>query len=190
MTTLLGPIPFAHTLLTQTVKQGDTVIDATAGNGHDTLFLAKIVGDTGHVIGTDIQPAAIARTTERLKTAGVNDRVSLYCQGHETLEEISAFRNSVIAGAIFNLGYLPRGDKSITTTGSATVHALHTILSQLKQHGLVVLVIYSGHETGKKERDTVLNNVTALSQTDFHVLQYAFINQQNDPPFVIAIEKR
>ena len=63
-------------------------------------------------------------------------------------------------------------------------------MKRLNKHGLLILVIYHGHEGGKEEKDAVLNYVTQLDQKEYHVLQYQFINQKNDPPFVIAIEKR
>ncbi len=52
-----------------------------------------------------------------------------------------------------------------------------------------MLVIYHGHPGGKEERDMVMDYVRQLPQKYIHVLKYEFLNQQNDPPFVIALEK-
>lgn len=102
----------AADVLRQVVQPGDTVVDATLGNGHDTLMLCELVGETGRVIGFDIQPDAVERTRERLADAGMLSRCTLYAEGHEHLSErvITPIRT-----ATFNLGWLPGGDKRITT---------------------------------------------------------------------------
>lgn len=184
-------LPFAKSLLKKVAAPGEIVIDATIGNGHDTIFLAELVGEQGHVYGFDIQSAAIEQAVKSLSASGLLERVSLFQQGHETvLEVLPTDVHGKLAGAIFNLGYLPGGDKSIVTLPHTTISALHQILSIVKKAGIVVLVIYPGHDEGKKERDVLLEEVKKIDQQQFHVLQYQFINQKNNPPFVIAIEKR
>lgn len=100
------------------------------------------------------------------------------------------FVNSTIAAAIFNLGYLPGGDKGVTTTGKTTIAAIEQLFNRLKQGGLIVLVVYHGHPQGKKEKNELLAYVESLPQEKAHAATYQFINQKNDPPFVVAIEKR
>ncbi|RXI98655.1 methyltransferase domain-containing protein [Anaerobacillus alkaliphilus] len=188
---VLGILPFARQLLTNAVSLGDSVIDGTAGNGHDTLFLAQLVGKTGHVFAFDIQEQAILSTKERLETNDALSQVTLYQQGHEAVKELlpTSSRGN-IAGAIFNLGYLPGGDKAIVTKPDTTLLAITDIFSMLKKGGIIVLVIYYGHEEGKLEKDEVLNFVSKIDQTEAHVLSYQFLNQKNNPPFIVAIEKR
>ncbi len=94
-----------------------------------------------------------------------------------------------VAAAIFNLGYLPGSNHDIITRPHTTIQAIENILKLLKVGGLIVLVIYHGHPGGKEERDKVIDYVSQLPQKYVHVLKYAFLNQQNDPPFVIALEK-
>ena len=184
-------LPFTKSLLKKVAAPGEVFIDATIGNGHDTIFLAELVGEQGHVFGFDIQAEAIEQATKRLSASGLLERVSLFQQGHETvLEVLPTDVHGKLAGAIFNLGYLPGGEKSIVTLPQTTISALHQILSIIKKAGIVVLVIYPGHDEGKKERDVLLEEVKKIDQQQFHVLQYQFINQINNPPFVIAIEKR
>ncbi|MDQ0176906.1 putative methyltransferase [Bacillus chungangensis] len=184
-------LPFAKSLLKKAAAPGDIVIDATIGNGHDTCFLAELVGEQGHVYGFDIQAEAIQQTTKKLAASGLLERVTLFQQGHETvLEVLPSDVHGKLAGAIFNLGYLPGGNKSIVTLPHTTISALLKILSILKTAGIVVLVIYPGHDEGQNERDVLLEEVKNIDQQQFHVLQYQFINQKNNPPFVIAIEKR
>lgn len=184
-------LPFARQLLVQAVGAGDIAVDGTLGNGHDTKFLAELVGETGMVFGFDIQAEAIAATTTRLQESSLKERVTLYHQGHEhILYCIPPHYHGQIRGAIFNLGYLPGGDKSIVTTANTTMAAVEQLLDMMAPEGIIVLVIYHGHEEGARERDELLQYVKHLDQQRAHVLQYQFINQVNNPPFIIAIEKR
>lgn len=179
-------LQYAKTLLRDTIEIGDTVVDATAGNGHDTLFLAELVGDTGHVYAFDVQQQAVDATMRRLAEAGVQARCEVILDGHE---QVANYVSTPIKAAVFNLGYLPGAAHDVITKPSTTVAALESLLQQLVVGGMIVLVIYYGHEGGKEERDRVLDYVASLPQKQVHVLRYEFINQQNDPPFVIALEK-
>ncbi|MDR7074102.1 tRNA (mnm(5)s(2)U34)-methyltransferase [Fictibacillus barbaricus] len=188
---LEGVLPFARTLLRTFSNPGDLVIDATCGNGHDTLFLSKRVGKEGKVFAFDIQEKAIQKSQKRLMDNEADANVTFFHASHDTIAEL--LPNTVsgkIAAAIFNLGYLPGSDKSITTTGTSTIRAIEQLLELLKIEGVIVLVIYHGHDEGKREKELVMNFVENLDQTQAHVLRYDFINQKNDPPFVVAIEKR
>ncbi|WP_059103746.1 class I SAM-dependent methyltransferase [Shouchella shacheensis] len=188
---LLGILPFARSLLEQAVQKGDTVIDGTAGNGHDTVFLAELVGEEGLVCSFDIQQEAIKRTKQRVVEAGVDKQVQLHPFGHERVREVEAIRTSHrLSGVIFNLGYLPRGDKSIVTQPHTTIEAINGLLAYMQPGGIVVLVIYHGHPEGTMEKDELLRFATSLPQQDYHVLQYSFMNQKNDPPIILAIETR
>ncbi|HCV53996.1 MAG TPA: rRNA methyltransferase [Exiguobacterium sp.] len=183
-------LPYTKQLLESVIEPGDCVVDMTAGNGHDTQFLAECVGPEGRVLAFDVQAQAIEESTRRLDEAGMLERVDLYHESHIHVgARLSNERRPVRAG-VFNLGYLPGSDKSITTTGEETLEALDALLPVLALGGLVVLVVYHGHLEGKRERDAVLDYVTALDQQDYAVLQYRFLNQQNHPPFIIAIEKK
>lgn len=177
-------LQYAKTLLTQTIEEGATVIDATAGNGHDTLFLAKLVGNTGHVYAFDIQQQALDHTKERLGSYA--SRVTLINDGHEMVTNYVA---QPIDAAIFNLGYLPGGDHSIVTIATTTIEAIDRMLDLLIVGGIIILVIYHGHAGGAIERDAIIQHVSQYDQKYVHVLQYQFLNQKNTPPFIIALEK-
>lgn len=177
-------LPYVKTLLKSTISAGDQVIDATSGNGHDTLFLAQLVGINGHVYAFDVQKTAIEATLLRLGKSREN--VTVIHAGHET---ISSYVTAEISAAVFNLGYLPGADHSIITSPKTTIQAIESCLNLLKVGGLVVLVVYHGHEGGGYERDGLLDFVQNLPQSYVQVLKYEFINQQNQPPFVLAIEK-
>ncbi|RSK28247.1 methyltransferase domain-containing protein [Bacillus sp. HMF5848] len=182
-------LPFAHSLLREAVAEGDTVIDATVGNGHDTVVLAELVGDRGHVFGFDIQEQAIVNTTEKLKQANLLNRVTLIEASHGDLATHMPNTKQVTA-AIFNLGYLPGGDKSIVTKPNSTINAIEQLLAFLVPEGIIVLVVYHGHEEGAKERDALLDFVKDIDQQKASVLCYQFLNQKNNAPFIIAIEKK
>ncbi|PLR79446.1 16S rRNA (cytosine(1402)-N(4))-methyltransferase [Bacillus sp. V3-13] len=184
-------LPFAKTLLSRAVEPGDIVVDATLGNGHDALFLANLVGPEGKVYGFDIQEKAILSSKARLAEHNLLDRITLFHKGHQHMvETIPAADHGRITGAIFNLGYLPGGDKEIVTRPGTTISAVEQLLKMMAPEGIIVLVIYHGHQEGAAERDELLQYLEELDQNTAHVLQYRFINQKNNPPFITAIEKR
>ncbi len=182
--TLQRVLPYTKFLLEQAISRGDWVVDGTAGNGHDTHFLAGLTGSTGKVFAFDIQAEAIRATGERVKDF---DHVELVHDSHAKIKE---YVTSPISAAVFNLGYLPKGDHSIITKAQSTLTALEQCLELLSAHGLLLVVVYSGHEGGSEERDAVMEFVSALPQKSFDVLKYEFINQQHSPPFLLAIEKK
>ncbi|MDV2686378.1 class I SAM-dependent methyltransferase [Alkalihalophilus lindianensis] len=188
---LLGVLPFARFLLERSISPGDIAVDCTAGNGHDSLFLAKLVRENGHVYSVDVQETAILNTRARLDEAEVSSRVTLTQSGHQHIATIiPSDQHARVKGAIFNLGYLPGGDKSIVTQSDTTIEAIEALLELMPKEGVIVLVIYHGHTEGAVERDHLLHYVENLDQKKAHVLNYSFINQANHPPFVVAIEKR
>lgn len=184
---LQSALEFSHTILKENISLGETVIDATVGNGNDTIFLASLVGRSGQVYGFDIQQPAIDKTEQQLLLTGLQQQTTLICTGHENLDQ---YVHETIAGAIFNLGYLPGGDKTIITRGATTIKALQTILPLLRRGGVICLVIYYGHPGGDSERQAVEDFTTQLDQHTFNVLEYQFINQVHTPPRLIVIQKR
>ncbi|QTU83490.1 class I SAM-dependent methyltransferase [Carnobacteriaceae bacterium zg-C25] len=189
MTHLLNALHANHQLLKQHIQPGNTVIDATMGNGHDTLFLAQLVGQSGVVHAFDIQESAIIATQSKLESANAHLQCQLHHIGHECIDNILS-PNEMIHAATFNLGYLPRADKNITTLPHTTLKALVSVLNRLVQHGIVTLVVYDGHDNGKVEKETLINFLTILNQQQFTVMTYAALNQQNNPPMLIMIQKR
>ncbi|MDN7227151.1 class I SAM-dependent methyltransferase [Planococcus sp. N064] len=182
--TLQRVLPFTKSLLEQTVQPGDTVIDATAGNGHDTHFLAGLTGGNGKVFAFDIQQEAIDATRKRVEAF---THVELI---HDSHAKIGDYVSEPISAAVFNLGYLPKGDHNIITKAQSTLAAMEQCLSLLKEQGLLLVVIYSGHDGGSEERDAVMAFVQNLPQVSYDVLKYEFINQRHSPPFLVAIEKK
>lgn len=179
-------IQYAQQLLEMCVTEGDIAVDATAGNGHDTLFLANLVGDNGYVYSFDVQKDAVDATLHRLLDNALEHRAIVLNDGHEN---VAKYVTKPVSAAIFNLGYLPGSDHDIITRPSTTIQSLESLLKLLKVGGMIVLVVYHGHDGGKEERDDVIQFVSELPQKHIHVLRYEFINQRNDPPFIIALEK-
>lgn len=183
-------IPFTHELIQQTVIPGDVVIDATCGNGHDTIMLSKAVQNTGTVYAFDIQKEAIEQTGTKLKQESLTN-VQLIHDSHEHVDKhLADEHHGKVAAAIFNLGYLPGSDKSVITIPDSTLAAIDHILKQLKPGGIIACVVYYGHPGGEVEKNALIEHLTQLEQKKFNVLQYGFINQKNNPPFLLAIEKK
>ncbi|MBM7570895.1 class I SAM-dependent methyltransferase [Aquibacillus albus] len=182
-------IPYAHELLENSIKPGEIVIDGTCGNGKDTLFLSKLVGNHGKVLAFDIQQQAITNTRNLLIAQNINN-VELIHDGHQCIDNyLDEEHKEQVGGAIFNLGYLPGSDKKIITTPNKTIKAIDTIMKYIKPDGLIVLVVYHGHTGGDIEKEKLLQHLRNFDQKKYQVLQYGFINQRNNPPFVLAIEK-
>lgn len=178
---MLRPLQMAHAFLEEVVTDEDIVVDATMGNGHDTLFLARLAKK---VYAFDIQEQAIEQTTKRLVEAKL-DNVELFLTGHENVDQYV----ESIKAAIFNLGYLPSADKSVITQPHTTIQALEKLCQRLVIGGRIAIMIYYGHEGGDVERDAVLDFVSQLPQQEFTVALYKTINQINQPPFLVMIEK-
>ena len=176
----------AHLLLRQSLRPGDQVVDATVGNGHDTLFLAKLVGPQGHVFGFDIQQAALAEAAKNVE--GLS-QVTLIHVGHEKLaERLPEDCTGQLAAVMFNLGYLPGASKDITTQTETTLIALEQAIANLKTHGLITLVLYPGHTEGAKEAQPVRSYAQQLGQ-DYAVTHYKRLNTQRPAPELLVIER-
>lgn len=190
----LSILSFARRLVEDRLKPGDTAVDATAGNGVDTLFLARLTGPGGRVHAFDIQETALAKTRERLRKElpeGEYGHVELHLMSHDNMKEALPPEAAGTAGAaMFNLGYLPGADHSVITTPSSTIPALNASLELLRPGGILTVVVYPGHEGGQTEADAVERWAAALPQDRFQAMTYRFINQRNAPPYLIAVEKR
>jgi tRNA1(Val) A37 N6-methylase TrmN6 len=180
-------VGIAKNICMMKLKQGDIAVDATMGNGHDTMFLSNIVGDSGKVYAFDIQKSAIENTKEILEKSNAIKNVVLINDGHENIDK---YIDEDVKLIMFNLGYLPKGDHSITTKWQTTLTALKKSLNLIEKNGVVILVIYYGHFEGKKEKEKIEEFTQKLDQKKFNVLKMHFINQINNPPELIIIERR
>ena len=178
----------AHEFAGSALRPDETAIDATVGNGHDTLALAQAVGREGRVVGFDVQAEAIAATRERLQSASVAAEVELIHEGHQQMAD---YVEAASVGAItFNLGYLPGSDSTLTTQPETTIPALDAAVERLRPGGVLTVVLYTGHEGGAAEAAAVDDWAADLPQSQYRALSYRFVNQQNDPPRLLAVERR
>ncbi|MCX7843176.1 MAG: methyltransferase domain-containing protein [Clostridia bacterium] len=176
----------SHELIARIVKEGDTVIDATAGNGNDTAFLAKLVGETGRVYSFDIQQQAIDKTREKLYELNLLERVTLINDGHENLDK---YINTSVKAVMFNLGYLPKGDHGICTKAPTTIQAVQKSMDRLAMNGLITVVVYYGGDSGFEEKEQFLEYIATIDCRHYTVMKTDFINQVNCPPILVCIEK-
>ena len=177
----------ATDILERAVSPGDTVIDATMGNGRDTLALCRLVGEEGRVYAFDVQPSAVENTRQRLAEAGLLKRARLFCMGHEHL---AGQVRGPVSAAVFNLGWLPGGDHSVTTRWETTKAAVEAALGLLKGGGVLVICAYPGHPEGDRERAALTAYLAALRPQDFNVLHHRFLNASPGAPECFAVQKQ
>ncbi len=177
-------VKLSHEHMRAHISAGDTVIDATAGRGRDTLFLSELVGDGGHVYAFDIQQEAI-NSTKSLMKENRKENYTLILDSHENMKEYVTSAKAVV----FNLGFLPGGDHSIFSHGDTSTKAIGEALDIIDDEGFVSVCIYHGGDTGFEERDTVLSYLGGLDQKKYTVMLQSFHNRQGYPPLFVVIEK-
>lgn len=178
---------WAEELMRQAIAPGATAVDATMGNGGDTLMLCELVGEDGKVYAFDVQPQALAQTEKRLRGAGYDDRATLILDGHE---HMSAHIPHPVDAVVFNLGWLPGAEKHITTKTETTLRALGQALVLVKKGGIITICVYPGHDEGDRERAEVLKWAGDIPEKTAQVMLRQYLNQRNNPPLMIAIQRR
>ena len=196
------------------VGPGDVVVDATCGNGKDTLALAAM--DPARLYAFDVQDEALQETIRLLKENGFGERLTQSGKGsladyrivveqlsHENLREFFENHLSIdgdkpdspevsgfIKVVVFNLGYLPGGDKTVTTKAGATLAAVEAAMDLLTADGLICITMYSGHPEGKEEKEVLLKFAEGLDSTNWHCAYISMPNQKNDPPEILLITRK
>ncbi len=186
MCILKNSLAQSHQIVASIVEKGDTVVDATAGNGNDTVFLAELVGEEGQVFSFDIQETALNSTRKKLEAGKLQGRVRLIKDGHQNMRE---YISSPVKAVMFNLGYLPGGDHSVGTKGNTTIEAVKKAMELLTVHGIVSIVVYYGGDSGFDEKNEVMDFIKTIDCRSYTVMQTDFVNQINCPPILICIEK-
>jgi len=184
-------LELARTIVAQAVRQGDTVVDATVGNGHDTLFLAECVGPSGQVYGFDVQEAAIAATQLRLRERALAERVHLHHGGHERMRDaLPPDVQGRIRAVMFNLGYLPGApEKTVMTRPETTLAALDAALDLLTPGGVITAVVYPAHEGGREEAEAVDQWAATRPRDRCRAYTYAPLNTLRPAPRLVILEK-
>lgn len=178
---------WAAELIEGALFDGATALDGTLGNGHDALRLCELVGESGRVVGFDVQPEAVARSRARLEEAGLAARAMLVCDGHENL--LKYVSPGSVDAAVFNLGWLPGAPHGVTTRAETTLAAVDAALAALRPDGLLTVCVYPGHEEGARERDALIAWAKGLDGARYDAMIRAYLNQSNDPPLLIAVRK-
>ena len=168
------------------LKEGDVAVDFTMGNGHDTEFLSKTVGENGHVYAFDIQEQAVASTSENLKKAGCPENYTLILDSHHNVKK---YVDVPIKAGMFNLGYLPGSDKKITTLRKSTMAAVEGAIRLLEDGGGLLIAVYPGHEEGTLEGLMLDDYFKTLDRKKICVSKLQIVNSPTSP-FFFLVEKR
>lgn len=201
---LTQTVSVAMTITRSYLREGDTAIDATCGNGHDTLALAQAVGRNGRILAIDLQEEAILASKQLLAAHWIENTdfvrgsfIHLEEYWHAWSENMEQGMTTDAANPalspkaiVFNLGYLPGGDKKVTTRTEDTLLAVQQALSIIAPVGIVTMVLYPGHEEGAREREALLDFAKQLSASEFHTAHVDFPNQKKNPPEILWITKK
>lgn len=182
----------AHSLVSLWLRPGDIAIDATAGNGHDTLMMARLVGPTGQIMAVDIQPEGLVNTRLRLEEENLfSDNVRLVHASHADLEHLTpADWFGRVRVIMFNLGFRPHAERAVATQLVSTLSALGQSLGILAEGGLLSVILYRVHDGGEQETQAILEWAFGLDDTLWHVARYDLPNIRSRPPILIAITRR
>ncbi len=169
---------FVKDVLLREVKTRDIAVDFTLGRGNDTIFLSE---NFNYVYSFDIQEECIRDFKEKnLKN------VELILDSHENCHK---YLKNFDCG-MYNLGYLPMSDKTVTTKASSTISSLEKSIDMLNVNGMISIAVYSGHEGGKEEKDAVLKFCKELDNKRFNVGYIDLINKNNSPSLVLINKMR
>jgi hypothetical protein len=165
------------------LKEGDVCADFTMGNGHDTLFLSKTVGEKGKVYAFDIQQSALENTRERLTSEGCDDNYTLILDSHSNLKN---YISGKIKAGMFNLGYLPgSGNKGLTTMRETTLPAVMGAIDILDARSILLVAIYPGHEEGDLEGKALEEIFEKIDRHAISVMKIKIINSPTSPYFFV-----
>jgi hypothetical protein len=181
----------AQEQIAKVLRPGDRAIDATAGRGHDTVWLAERVGPAGRILAIDIQSRAIRETGLRLRKAGLASGVSLITDDHAALEElVPPDWPGQVAAILFNLGPLPHGDRTVRTRPESTLKALDTACRLIRIGGRITVVLNPGDPAGRHEEEIVRSWMMSLPPDQFTIEEIHSPDAPASAPRVIVITAR
>lgn len=170
-------------LLSPHLREGGVCVDFTMGNGHDTLFLANAVGETGKVYAFDVQNQAVENTRARLSEAGVIDRCTLILDSHHRVKD---YVSTPICAGMFNLGFLPGADKSLTTLRETTLPAVQSAMELLEPDGGLLIAVYPGHEEGRLEGEMLAEFFASQNRYHYCASRFQILNSPTSPFFFLV----
>ncbi len=182
-------LDLAHQYWKRIVKTGDTVIDATCGNGYDTVALARLAldEDKGWLLAIDKQPDAIKAAKARLAdefSGKILQRVRFETRCHSQFPE--DLKKESVALVAYNLGYLPGGDKTMTTMVRTTLQSFETVLSFIRYGGAISITCYPGHPEGRAEEEKVIAFSASLDPRLWSCCLHQWSNRRNAPSLLLC----
>lgn len=168
------------------LKEGDVAVDFTMGNGHDTEFLSKTVGEFGHVFAFDVQAAALESTSDNLRKANCPNNYTLILDSHHNVKK---YVDVPIKAGMFNLGYLPGSDKSITTMRATTLPAIEAAIELMDRDAIILVAVYPGHKEGEEEGKLICEYLSTLSRYKVCATKINILNSPTSPFFIIIENK-
>ena len=169
-------LEFARKVIKEKVNNPQTSVDCTCGRGHDTKFLCDI---SENVIALDIQKEAIDSTKDLLQNY---TNVKVIQDSHVNIDKYI----DKVDVVMYNLGYLPKGDKNITTHKNEVILSLKKAMNLLANHGIITICVYPGHPEGMKESNELITFLSQINQKEFDIVKYEFVNQINYPPYLLS----
>ncbi len=168
------------------LREGDIAVDFTMGNGYDTEFLCRTVGMSGHVYAFDIQAQAVESTARRLREVGCPENYTLIHASHHLVKD---YVKEPIRAGMFNLGWLPGGDKSITTLRETTLPAIEAAIDLLAPDGILNIAVYPGHAEGEAEGKMICDYLSGISRHRVCATMVKILNSPTSPFFIMVETK-
>lgn len=183
----LNTLGLSHQFMAAHIRPGDTCVDATAGRGRDTLFLCRLVGETGHVLAMDIQAPAVEETRRLLEQEGCAAVAQVVQDCHSRLG--SYVQPETVDGIMFNFGWLPGGDHTTFSHLETSIAAVQAGMEALRPGGVMSLCIYYGRNNGTAERDALLSFLATVDNRRYTVIRGDFLNRTGDVPIPVFLIK-
>jgi tRNA G37 N-methylase Trm5 len=168
------------------LHEGDVAVDFTMGNGHDTEFLCRTVGETGRVYAFDIQAQAVESTRQNLEAAGVPQNYTLI---HDSHHNVKNYVKEPFKAGMFNLGWLPGGDKSITTLRETTMPAIEAAIDLMDRDAILNIAVYPGHAEGDAEGKMICDYLASISRHKVCATRVNILNSPTSPYFIVVETK-
>lgn len=168
------------------IKKGGVAVDFTMGNGHDTLWLSEAMGENGKVYAFDIQPQALESSRRLLESANAPENYTLILDSHSNVLD---YVSEKICIGMFNLGFLPGGDKSITTKRETTMVAIRAAIDLLDDDGALLIAVYPGHAEGTIEGELIEEELSGLNRKELCASKFKIVNSPTSPFFFVVEHK-
>jgi len=177
-------LSLAHAYWKEILQNGGIAIDATCGNGHDTVQIAQLLlsNSDSWIYALDVQQCALD-SASNLFIHSLPElrrmRISLHKICHSELDRLPL--RAAPRLIVYNLGYLPGGDKTLTTQTATTLLSLEKAELLLAPGGAISATCYPGHPEGDKEEKAVIEWAEQLSCSKWQVCHHKWISRKAAP---------